>query len=739
MCNKPPSRSFGLSFIYLISLFTAQADLSTLESVFLINLTEINDSAQIFSSSQRRSSVSNDQFAENTADLANASSSEKISTTFEAAHSPPIPKNDKLTEQLMVALGPNPTLDDLSESIATLSTNKSLYNLSNTGFLTSLKSLVSAYVKQDGDTENFDSLPNLVLADVLPNISNWGESGSVWVKSLAQTLIEAFNDTALPRDSLLSVTQSFTKSIISLTSTTPDNPLVLEFPGTNRDPQEFSYQQLDEVNIYSSNRPADEVGFKPQSTYLLQQFSVGITQGALSSFAEPSDSLSLSLKVLEGFAGSNQNIEDLDNGELAPSLVGSVIQGIMSSPALTDQQDLLYEFLEASANGFLISTTVASTSSDVYLADGFYLDGAEKISKSISQYALLNYSTNPETDAKEFSVSNLRPDRIAEAIALGSAMGSQLATVLPKSMEFTPSWEIKTNIRRELAKAVARGNANGATESASWLSTQNAGDTETNVLGIEDIESVARASSLGSMMGNTGLAIYYPTKQLVPIINFTAQGSASGSTSAKNLGIVDSTKTESIEVAVARQSAVGSSLGAIFEPTVLLGLRPDIRSRDTKTIDHLEAAAFGSTYGAILGIELNPNLSSPPSNNAPEVIEKSVVVKQATKQGSIEGALAGAKLALNLEDLTSENLKSKAEILKAINKSNANAAATNNNSAVVNFQTNPNDMLLLMNKFGINPRFTNSAKIYKRPVILQNDEAPVDEEADVAIQNASPI
>ena len=218
----------------------------------------------------------------------------------------------------------------------------------------------------------------------------------------------------------------------------------------------------------------------------------------------------------------------------------------------------------------------------------------KKLQKSISQYALLNSSTNPETDAKEYSVSNLRPDRIAESIALGSAMGSQLATVLPKSMGFTLFLgEIKTNIRRELAKAVARGNANGTTESASWLASQKVdADTETNVLSIEDVEDVVRGSSLGSMMGNTGLAIYYPTKQLVPIINFTAQGSASGSTSAKNLGNVASTKTESIEVAVARQSAVGSSLGATFEPTVLLGLRPDIRSRDTQTIDHLEAASF---------------------------------------------------------------------------------------------------------------------------------------------------
>ena len=739
MGNKLSLRSYAIILVPLISAFSVHADLSTLESVFLINLSEINDSSQQFSANQRRSSVTEEQFNDATADLSNLSSSEKLSTTFEAAHPPPIPKNDRLTEQLAEALGLNPSLDDLSESISTLSANKSLYNLSNTGFLTSLKSLLSAYLNQDGDTENLDSLPNLILGNVIPNIPNWGETGSVWVKSLAQTLIESFNDVGLPSDAVFSVTQSFTKTIISLTSVSPDNPIVFEFPGTNRLPQELSYEQLDEVNIYSSNRPADEVGFKAQSTDLLQQFTVGITQGALSSFAESPDSPSLTLQVIEDFAGSEQNIGESNNGDLAPSLVGSVIQGIMNSPALIDQQDLLYEFLEASANGFLISTTVASTSSDVYIADGFYLDGAEKVSKSISQYALLNSSTNPETDAKEFSVANLKPDRIAESIALGSAMGSQLATVLPKSMEFTPSWEIKTNIRRELAKAVARGNANGATESASWLTSQMVGDTETNVLGVQDVEAVVKGSSLGSMMGNTGLAIYYPTKQLVPIINFTAQGSASGSTSAKNLGNVDSSKTESIEVAVARQTAVGSSLGATFEPTVLLGLRPDIRSRDSQTIDHLEAAAFGSTYGAILGIELNTNLSSQPSNNAPNVIETSVVVKQATKQGSIEGALAGAKLALGVEDLTSENLKSKAEILKAINKSNSNAAATNNNSAVVNFQTNPNDMLLLMNKFGINPRFTNSAKIYKRPVILQNDEAPVDEEADVAIQNASPI
>ncbi len=51
-------------------------------------------------------------------------------------------------------------------------------------------------------------------------------------------------------------------------------------------------------------------------------------------------------------------------------------------------------------------------------------------------------------------------------------------------------------------------------------------------------KTVAKGSAMGSMVGNTGLAIYYPTDQLVPIINFTAQGSGYGSLSAENLALV---------------------------------------------------------------------------------------------------------------------------------------------------------------------------------------------------------
>ena len=92
------------------------------------------------------------------------------------------------------------------------------------------------------------------------------------------------------------------------------------------------------------------------------------------------------------------------------------------------------------------------------------------------------------------------------------------------------------------------------------------------------------------MVGTTGLAIYYPTDQLVPIINFTAQGSAYGSINSKKLDSLNNSEseqnpaTEEIQVAIARQTAIGSSMGAVFEPSVLLGLRPTQKLMTSKPL-----------------------------------------------------------------------------------------------------------------------------------------------------------
>ena len=58
---------------------------------------------------------------------------------------------------------------------------------------------------------------------------------------------------------------------------------------------------------------------------------------------------------------------------------------------------------------------------------------------------------------------------------------------------------------------------------------------------------------------------------------------------------------------------------------------------------------------------------------------------------------------------------------------------------VGSLRTNSKDMSLLMKKFGINPRYTNPAKMYKRPVVVQVDDPPIDEDSKEAISNASPL
>jgi hypothetical protein len=358
--------------------------------------------------------------------------------------------------------------------------------------------------------------------------------------------------------------------------------------------------------------------------------------------------------------------------------------------------------------------------------------------------------------------------------------------VLPKSMEFVKNWEIFNQSRRDIAQAIARGSSFGAVDAAaSFLldleTSQNKqvteGDEGLEITTPQDnknllIERVSQGASLGAMVGTTGLAIYYPTDQLVPIINFTAQGSAYGSINSKKLDSLNNTgkkqnpPTEEIQVAIARQTAIGSSMGAVFEPSVLLGLRPDTKANDKQTTDNISAASFGAVYGAIQGRK-EPDLNDVSTGTGSTKLSDEISITeitQSSKQGSTEGALVGAKLALGLDDSTDESLTSKGVILKAISKTNAQAASeatstltSSSNSNIGTplvgnpLRTSSKDMLLLMRKYGINPRYTNAATMFKRPVVPQLNEPPQDlisEETNPSdgdesytdtVSNASPI
>ena len=727
---------------------------SMMDSILLINLSDLGTISEKPSKLNRRAAVDENTLTseldgENALNPPPSSSTTTPFSSFEATHELPLETNQALTLALSNAFSPDgapPSYEDFKGSIENLSSKKDGFGLSNRSFLSATKSLISAYLQVGGQFDQESSLPLALYLAILPKIELWGGNVSHWVKNVAKISVEAYLENDLGITELSPLASSFATATVDLISerTPAEDPNANEDESVPMIPNlNFDYLEVnDDITLEDKLNLGEN--YSPTKTAVLQQLSVGISQGYFG-FTDAEGGLSKDVFTL--FAKPSSTPSPINNGKIEPNIVTGFFNGLMDSATKLGEtkEVFLYDSVKASANGFLIATTVASTSNPEYLDQFLYLDAAEMVSKQVSQSVLLHSTENNELPNPNILYSAatdwIDADRVAESAASGAAMGSQLATVLPKSLDYTPSWEIATNIRRDVAKSVARGSSAGAVNSASWLgsviSSEDAGKT---VLTANDIEKVARGSSLGSMVGNTGLAIYYPTDQLVPIINLTAQGSAYGSTNSDNLALVKSDSIETIDIGVARQSALGSAMGAIFEPTVLLGLNPAQTSNEKDTIDHLTAASFGATFGAILGLQDN-EVEIISRNGSSQFDESRVVeVQQATKQGSIEGALAGAKLSLGLDEVNSETLKSKTVMLKAVNSANTKAAA-NSTSNVANqsLRTNSQDMLLLMKKFGINPRYTNPAKMYKRPVIVQVDEPPIDDDSSEAINSASPL
>jgi hypothetical protein len=727
---------------------------SMMDSILLINLSDLGTISEKPSKLNRRAAVDENTLTseldgENALNPPPSSSTTTPFSSFEATHELPLETNPALTLALSNAFSPDgapPSYEDFKGSIENLSSKKDDFGLSNRSFLSATKSLISAYLQVGGQFDQESSLPLALYLAILPKIELWGGNVSHWVKNVAKISVEAYLENDLGITELSPLASSFATATVDLISerTPPEDPNANEDESEPMIPNlNFDYlEENDDITLEDKLNLGEN--YSPTKTAVLQQLSVGISQGYFG-FTDAEGGLSKGVFTL--FAKPSSKPSPINDGQIEPNIITGFFNGLMDSATKLGEtkEVFLYDSVKASANGFLIATTVASTSNPEYLDQFLYLDAAEMVSKQVSQSVLLHGTENNDLNNPSISYSAgtdwIDADRVAESAASGAAMGSQLATVLPKSLDYTASWEIATNIRRDVAKSVARGSSAGAVNSASWLgsviSSEDAGKT---VLTGNDIEKVARGSSLGSMVGNTGLAIYYPTDQLVPIINLTAQGSAYGSTNSDNLALVKSDSIETIDIGVARQSALGSAMGAIFEPTVLLGLNPAQSSNEKDTIDHLTAATFGATFGAILGLQDN-EVEIISRNGSSQFDESRVVeVQQATKQGSIEGALAGAKLSLGLDEVNSETLKSKTVMLKAVNSANTKAAA-NSTSNVANqsLRTNSQDMLLLMKKFGINPRYTNPAKMYKRPVIVQVDEPPIDDDSSEAINNASPL
>jgi hypothetical protein len=363
-----------------------------------------------------------------------------------------------------------------------------------------------------------------------------------------------------------------------------------------------------------------------------------------------------------------------------------------------DNNLFTYELTKSFALGASTAAlnTALDSSNQIVTPDVFLEFASEQIGKTV----MLGSLDSP----------NLSILEIAEASALGNAIGTQFTTISYNEHNLEPKFAgfNRDTYARISSKGIARGTITSISEKIGNFSSV------TNINQDSLVSEVASHTAKGSVYGNTTLAIYNPTpKELLSIISNSAHGAAEGSTKVLALNNVDKSQesTEDVVVQVARASAHGSALATAFGMAVLNDAKPDTLSYDRKTIAAIESASYGSAYGAITGAI---------TNGVPDTI----VIKQASTQGATEGALIGSGLGTNntVEDFNDEgqsyqdvDLASKKNIIKAVAESSSNASTfASQGRATKTIRSNSKNMIMLMRKFNINPSTTNPTGIYKK-------------------------
>jgi hypothetical protein len=396
---------------------------------------------------------------------------------------------------------------------------------------------------------------------------------------------------------------------------------------------------------------------------------------------------------------TNTTVAESNSTQLFNLLSTAFYAGILNATddfGRIGNEAFIYELLKQTTSQITSGSTIHLFTNSSFLESGMSFTLTEELTHSLSKVAIETFSVgnNDELDY----------NKISESIAFGSSMGAQNEKVLTIIGDFSSNL---ANTRKLLSQSLAYGSSQGSLVALSNLSL-----VDQNI-GWDQIKEVASHAAKGTMIANVANAIYFgEEKDLLPVINFSAQGATFGATSTLELNNIEKPqgKIEDLSVEVARSSSHGASLGATFAVVGLKSADPLSNENDSLTKKTVNAVTYGSTIGSILG-------ASESGNGDP------VVVQQASKQGVTEGSLIGSGFAVGFEEdffvnnnYDEINLGSKKSIISTVNDMNEEASMEAMNSlATKKVKTSSRDMLLLIRKFNIRPNTTNPATIYQRP------------------------
>jgi hypothetical protein len=594
-------------------------------------------------------------------------------------------------------------VDGVDYAIDYLAVNKVPLGLSDRSLILAIKSVYSAFIQSavNSNTDLTDAIkdvPFRSLQNIIPDrVLTWNQDAPKWSKLMAQALVEAISESSYTGDkNALIGTASYATvtGVLKLIndSTTQANGF---YPGIETID---SSRTASSTTMKFDGSLAKFKNFDPAKTRILEFAAKGLADGA---FLNNTTLDSTNIQAFSKELGFNATVGAMD-----------YLHSLGD-----DHSQFAFEVSKSIATGLSLGAVYASGTRGSYIIDNLPPIAAEEISRAVSEGAIQQslilgngYSLN----------------RLAEATAFGSSMGTQLASIADKSWEYKNQWAAYE--RHLLAEATSAGSASGALNAAIGFTASQADvdagratslnefvkfiendpsipDTDFKTTR-DEVLGIANGSAVGSLLGNTAFAIYYPTL-LQPVINYSSQGVNKGGILATNLSQVDKPQgvTEQFEIEIARSLAHGAAMGAIFQVVGLLDdSMPDKRTYDVETISAVESVTYGSTFGAITG--------------GIQAGEDAIIIKQAIHQGSTEGATAGAALALGVSETIADSiaLKSQAAINTAIRNSNDKAAAdANSNMAVKTVQASSRDILQLMRLYNISPRYTNPIGIFSNP------------------------
>ena len=640
---------------------------SLIESTILINIDSIKEKENYLKSGRRVLSIDQESEIENSIDF------DELQP--ELVESQALIDGLKTVFQNIDVEQPD---EALSHAINYLAQNRLNFSLTDEQVASGLLSITSAFLQVFTEDEQLLEVPQIVLSAIIPErVAIWESSASKWVKLITHALIQS-----VPEDKTALMTGSILKSLLTIIKDEPSNTEIGFYSGI--EPVE-DFETPNENMKFDGNL-GRFLKFDPVKTDLIRSAVYSMASSLFTS-----DSI------------TEEKIDTLtqDHSKSIIEETFLFMKNLEGSNAI-----FTYELTKVISNAFVMGSVASMIDDEDYNSKEYPSLVAKEASEQIAFHVIdetLNLNMEGEWDLK----------RLAEATSFGSSVGAQMASILEKSMDFTPNWEKYE--RKQLAKSTAEGSSLGSTSARIDQAEENL-SLATNVEESEgiaenarnDLLTISQHSSMGSLIGNVGISIYYPNPlDRLALINSAAQGATTGSiTGVSAFDLTKEDATETFDIEIARSSSNGAAFGATFETIALTDANPRDFSSDSTTINVVQAVTYGSTFGAITAGN-DPDVGAPAAD--------AVIFKQATKQGSIEGSLNGASLGTGSseENIDTYDLSSRSSIITAAASTNAQAASDASSSmATKAIRTSTSDMLMLMKKFNINPRLTNPTKIF---------------------------